>query len=273
MMKKLLAILLVASAFPLAAQWLNYRDARTPRTSDGKPNLAAPVPLLNGKPDLSGVWQAERTPESEYARVLGKDAGKLQVDLNDITKEAANVFWGLKPEDQPLRPEAVAITKQRRGVDGPASRCLPASLPASIFVFTFKIIQTPQEIVVLHEDGDPPRQIYLDGRSRPQDPQPSWMGYSVGQWEGDTLAVETTGLNDQAWIDTVGHPRSESMRIIERYRRRDFGHMELEVTIEDAKFYTRPFTLKTLLNLIPDTDVLEAVCTENEKDRVHTERR
>jgi hypothetical protein len=272
-MMKSVCILLLIPTLPLAAQWLNYPEARTARTKDGKPNLTAPAPRMNGKPDLSGVWQAERTPESEYARVLGKDIGKLQVDLNDATKEAASVFWGLKPEQQPLRPEAVAIIKQHMGINHPSSHCLPAGLPASIFIFAFKMIQTPEEIVVLLEDGDPPRQIHTDGRSLPQDPQPSWMGYSVGKWEGDTLAVETIGFNDQAWLDLAGHPRSESMRILERYRRRDFGHMDLEVTLEDSKYYTRPFTLNTQLNLIPDSDVLETVCTENEKDAIHMEKR
>jgi hypothetical protein len=270
---KLIAILLATSMLPLAAQWLNYPEARTPRTKDGKPNLAAPAPRMNGKPDLSGVWQAERTPESEYARVFGNDPAKLQIDLNDLTKHAVNVFWGLKPEQQPLRPEAVAILKQRANLASPSTHCLPTSIPASMFVYAFKIIQAPQEIVILLEDGDPPRQIHTDGRSLPQDPQPAWMGYSVGKWQGDTLAVETIGFNEASWLDVVGHPRSESMRIRERYHRRDFGHMDLEVTFEDPKYYTQPFTIKTGLNLIPDSDVLEFVCGENEKDGTHMEKR
>ena len=120
--------------------------------------------------------------------------------------------------------------------------------------------------------NDPPRQIYTDGRSLPKDPQPAWMGYSVGNWQGDTLVVETIGFNDASWLDAFGHPRSESMRIHERYRRRDFGHMDLELTLEDPKYYTRPYTFKTELNLIPDSDVLEFVCSENEKDRTHVEK-
>jgi hypothetical protein len=123
--------------------------------------------------------------------------------------------------------------------------------------------------VTLFEDGDPARQIHTDGRALPKDPQPSWMGYSVGKWEGDTLIVETIGFNEMGWLDIDGHPRSESTRIRETYHRRDFGHMDLEVTIEDPKYYTRPFTVRTTLNLIPDSDVLENVCAENEKDRAH----
>jgi hypothetical protein len=269
---KLIAILMATSALPVGAQWLNYPDADTPRTKDGKPNLTAPAPRMNRKPDLSGVWQAERTPESEFARLLGKDPAKVQIDLNDLTKHAMNVFWGLKPEEEPLRPEAVAIMKQRVHSDSVTSRCLPAGLPASIFILNFKMIQAPQEIVILLEDGDPPRQIHTDGRSLPQDPQPSWMGYSVGKWQGDTLAVETMGFNESSWVDAFGHPRGESMRIRERYRRRDFGHMDLEVTLEDPKYYTRPITIKTRLTLIPDSDVLEFVCDENEKDQTHVEK-
>lgn len=266
---KFTAILLVGVTLPLAGQWLNHPDSRTPRTKDGKPDLTAPAPQKNGKPDLSGVWQDERTPRSELASALGPAAADLQVDLTDLTKHAINVFWGLKPEEEPLRPEARAIMKQRAHVDSPASRCLPSGVPADTFVYPNKWIMTPEELVILSGSGDPPRQIYTDGRSLPKDPDPTWTGYSVAPWEGDTLAVDTTGFNAREWLDLMGHPRSESMYIRERYHRRDFGHMELEVTIDDSKYYTRPFSFHTVLNLVPDSDVLEYVCTENEKDLAH----
>jgi len=269
---KLIAVLLAASTVPLAAQWLNYPEAWTPHTSDGKPDLTAPAPRMNGKPDLSGVWQAQRTLE-DFAKVFGPDPTKIQVDLNDVTKYTDNLFWGIKPEEQPLRPEAAAIFAQRKSLIPPASTCLPAGIPASLFILTFKMIQAPREIVILHEDGDPARQIHTDGRPLPKDPQPSWMGYSVGKWEGDTLVVETIGFKEMSWLDLEGHPGSEALRIRETYRRRDFGHMDLEVTLEDPKFYTRPFTIKTNLNLIPDSDVLENICAENEKDRAHIKSR
>ena len=268
-MMKLFAILLASSTLPLTAQWLNYPEARTPRTKDGRPNPTAPAPRLNGKPDLSGVWQAEPTPLSEFTRILGNNFTNVQVDLNDFNKNALNVFWGLRREEEPLRPEAVAVMKQRANLGYPPSHCLPAGFPDALFVFDFKMIQTPREIVVLPGDGDPPRQIYTDGRSLPKDPQPSWMGYSVGNWLGETLAVETIDFNEAGWLDGFGHPRSESMRISERYRRRDFGHMDLELTFDDPKYYTRVFTIKTRLDLIPDSDVLEYVCGENERDRAH----
>ena len=265
---KLIAILLATTTLPLVAQWLNYPDPGTPRTKDGKPNLTAPAPRIKGKPDLTGVWLAERTPESEFTRVLGNNIAQVQVDLNDVTKHAVNVFWGLKPEEEPLRPAALAIMKQREGQDFVTSRCLPAGIPAGMLFYNFKIVQAPREIVIL-PGFDPPRQIYTDGRSLPKDPQPSWMGYSVGTWQGDTLTVDTVGFSEASWLDGFGHPRSESMHITERYHRRDFGHMDLEVTFEDPKYYTRPFSFKTGLNLIPDSDVLEFVCAENEKDRAH----
>jgi hypothetical protein len=251
------------------AQWLHYPDARTPRTKDGKPNLTAPAPHQNGKPDLSGLWQAEKTPVEEYERVLGKRFTNIQVDTHDVTKYVLNVFWGMKPEDEPLRPEGASILKRRQEspLEYPHTQCLPGSIPLALLVFTFKIIQTPQEIVMLSETADPPRQIYTDGRPLPKDPNPTWMGYSVGRWDRDTLVVDTVGFNDRAWLDGSGHPRSESMHITERYRRRDFGHMDLEITFNDPKYYTRPFSINTGLSLIPDSDLLEYVCNENEKDR------
>jgi hypothetical protein len=270
-MLRIAAIVLAAVSTPLFAQWLNYPDSRTPRTREGKPNLSAPAPRMNGKPDLSGVWQADRTPLSEFNRVLGADATEVQVDLGDVTKHVVNVFWDVKPEDVPLRPEGAAIMQRRAKTPTsyPPTNCLPTGLPGSLFVIAFKMIQTPREIVVLPGTGDPPRQIYTDGRNLPNDPQPSWMGYTVGRWEGDTLAADTIGFTEKSWLDLIGHPRSESMRITERYRRRDFGHMDLEMTFDDPKYYTRPFTLKVGLHLIPDSDVLEFVCNENEKDRPH----
>jgi hypothetical protein len=271
---KLIAIWVVATSLPLTAQWLNKPDPRTPHTKEGKADLTAPPPHLNGTPDLSGVWQADRSPVSEFTRVLGSDIEKVQVDLNDVSKHFLNVFWGLKPEEEPLRPEGASILKQRAHApaDRPMTRCLPVGVPAVMFAYAFKLVQTPQEIMLLSETADPPRQIYTDGRSLPKDPQPSWMGYSIGRWEGDTLVVDTAGFTARSWLDSSGHPRSEAMHVTERYRRRDFGHIDLEVTFEDPKYYTKPFELKTGLTLIPDSDVLEFVCQENEKDLVHLAR-
>jgi len=269
-----LGVLVVGAVVCVEAQWLNHRDPKIPRTADGKPNLTAPAPRLNGKPDLSGVWQAERTSAEEFARVLGPGWPQLQVDFGDVTKNVVSVFWGLKPEEEPMRPEAVAIRRQRQqsGEGFQGASCLPPSLPVNVFLFSFKMIQAPGEIVVIPGSGDPPRQIYTDGRGLPKDPEPSWTGHSVGAWQDDTLVVQTIGVNTRAWLDGAAHLRSEDMRITERYRRRDFGHMDLEMTFDDPKYYTQPFGIKTTLTLMPDGDVLDYVCAENEKELVHYKR-
>jgi len=162
----------------------------------------------------------------------------------------------------------------RRAPDNPTARCLPQGLPRDdIYNYTpFKIIQTPGLIAVMYEVDSTHRQIYTDGRKLPVDPQPAWMGYSVGKWEGDVLVVDTAGFNDRSWLDSVGHAHSEDMRIQERFHRRDFGHLDLSVTIDDPKMYTRPFTVKVTEVLLPDSDILETICNENEKDRVHLEK-
>ena len=265
-----LGLLLAGAVTCVEAQWLSHHDSRIPRTADGRPNLAAPAPRLDGKPDLSGVWQAERTSADEFARGMGPTFTQLQVDFTDVTKYVLNVFWGMKPEERPLRPEAAAILRQRQasGEQFPGASCLPASVPATMSILAFKMVQAPGQIVVVLENGDPVRQIHTDGRNPPKDPNPSWMGYSVGTWQDDTLVVETIGITTRAWLDGFGHPRSEAMRITERYRRRDFGHMDLEISIDDPVYYTRPFGYRTTLTLLPDTDVLEYVCTENQKFRV-----
>ena len=269
-------ILIVGAMACAHAQWLNHPDSRAPRTKDGKPNLTAPAPRMNGKPDLSGVWEVDPTPMSELKRALPPDFFELQVDVPALSKYAVNLLWDIKPEDDPSRPEASALVKQRGEAafkDLPPSRCLPGSVPYSLLILPFKILQAPQQMVMLFEHYDPYRQIYTDGRALPKDPDPSWMGYAAGKWQSDTLVVESAGFNDRTWLDVGGHPRSESMRMTERFHRRDFGHMDIDVTINDPKYYTRAFTVKLGFHLIPDSDVLEAVCAENEKDRSHLDAR
>jgi len=268
---KWIALVLLGSVLPVAAQWVDGFGAHVPRTEDGRPDLTAPAPRVNGRPDLSGFWAAERTSDSEFRSVLGPSFATLQVDYDTITKHMIDIFWGIKPADEPLRPEAVAILKQRRNIDFTTSRCLPGGLPAALFIQSFKIVQAPDEIVMITEDGGPTRQIHMDGRDFPKDPLPAWMGYSIGKWDRDTLAVDTTGFNENSWLDAFGHPRSETMHIRERYRRIDVGHMDLEITIDDPKYYTRPHTIQTRLNLQPG-EIFEYVCAENEKDRGHTGR-
>lgn len=267
---KTFILLLTLVSFPVAAQWLNYPDPRTPRNEDGSPDLSAPAPTLGDTPDLSGVWQMKRAPLDAWERILGEGAGNIQTDLADISIYAANVFGAVPPFQAPMTPAGVEVFRPR--LEDPhtvQSLCLPSSVPLSLFTLAFKIVQAPQELIVLTEYSDPARQIYTDGRELPKDPTPAWIGYSVGSWDDDTLVVETTGFTSRAWLDLMGHPRSESMHITERYHRRDFGHMDVEITFNDPVNYTEPFTLATTATLIPDSDILEFVCNENERDREH----
>lgn len=273
------AVAFVGVLFCANGQWLGYPTPGTPRTPDGKPNLSAKTPRAsNGKPDLSGVWQTEFAPPGENERLFGALV-KFVVPGDDpgtFSKYFINILADFKPEESPLRPEAAEIFRknaERRGTDNPATRCLPQGLPrADLFNYApFKIIQTPGIIAVLYEVDNTHRQIYTDGRKLPVDPRPAWLGYSVGRWDGDTLVVDAAGFTDKSWLDLFGHPHSEDLRIQERFHRRDFGHMDLSVTIEDPKMYTKPFTIKVTEVLLPDSDILESVCNENEKDRVHLE--
>jgi len=256
------------------AQWLNYRDAGAPRLPNGKPNLAAPAPRTrDGKPDLSGIWQAESAPRELLLQYVPGD-GVNGVGESDPSQFFFNVLVDFKPQEAPLRPEAAALWRQRAEAEakkGPQSLCLPtAPLPvADVMPSPTKIIQTPKQMVFLYEADTAFRQIYLDGRKLPEDPQPSWLGYSVGRWEGDSLVVDAIGITDRSPLDIMGHPHSEAMRITERFRRRDFGHMDVQITLDDPKTCTRPVTYKFTDKLLPDTDLIESFCTENEKDTVH----
>jgi len=230
-----------------AAQWLDYPTAGIPRLPNGKANMAGPTPRkANGQPDLSGIWQV---PGLKY-----------------LINIAADV------KDVPFQPWAEAVYKERVanfGKDDPNNRCLPSIIPEKIAVTSpWKIVETPGVAIVLYESRTIFRQIFTDGRPFPKDMNPAWQGYSVGTWDGDTFVVETKGFNDKGWLDSAGHPQTESLRLTERLRRRDFGHMDFEMTIDDPKVFTKPFTVKTERLLAPDTDLLEDVC-ENERDGRH----
>lgn len=265
----IVAILMIVATAPLSAQWLDHPDSKLPRTADGRPDLSAPAPTLNGVPDLSGIWESERTPNSEYEKVLGDGVHDVEIDLYEVNKYLINVFWPLMPPPAgPFTPAGRAAMEER-SKQPRKSLCLPAGLPQVLFVGWFKLVQTPDLLVSLGETGDPPRQIFLDGRALEEDPNPSWEGYSVGHWEDGTLVVETNGMNTRASLDAFGHPFSESLLVTERYTRRDFGHMDLEILFNDPEYYTEPFSIQTELTLQPDTNVLEFVCNENERDLGH----
>jgi len=228
-----------------SAQWLNFTTPGIPRLPDGKPNLSAPTPLTpDGKPDLSGVWNG---------------AGPMY---------RFNIAQDLQADD--VRPWAEALFLQRvreSRKDSPLAKCMPVSIPYHQFFNMTRIVQTPTLLVIMHEaPNSPHRTVFTDGRDLPMDPNPTYMGYSIGRWEGDTMVVTTAGFNDKGWLDSAGHPQTESLRITERIRRRDVGHMEYEITIDDPKVFTRAFSVKTERLLAADTDLLEDVC-DNERDR------
>jgi len=242
------ALVLLAACVPLAAQWIHYPTPGIPRTPDGKPNLSAPAPkTADGKPDLNGIWVAA---DIKY--------------LNDL--DAAGV-------DIPMQPWARALYNQRKealGKGRPSERCLTRGVvDFDTIAMNIKFVQTPTEIAVLYEEYNHFRQIMMDGRPLPKPTQPAYLGYSVGRWEGDTLVVDTTGFNDLDWLDNNGHPQTESMHVTERFHRRDFGHMDLKITIDDQKAYTKPWTVTVAgFNLLPDEELIENIC-ENEKDYTH----
>jgi len=256
------------------AQWVNYPTPGIPRTADGKPNLTAAAPRTpDGKPDLSGLWQIEPSPWAELKLLVGNlnDVFAPGDDLRDFSKYAINILADFKPEEAPIRPEALALLRERQSGKGTQmSPCLPGAITfTNLIPATIKWIQTPGLIVILQEAGFNFRQVYLDGRKPPRDAQPLWLGYSTGKWEGDTLVIDTTGLNDKTVLDAFGHPHSDALHLRERVRRRDFGHLDIQLTIEDPKMYTRPFDIKYTELLQADSDILEYVCEENERDSQH----
>jgi Carboxypeptidase regulatory-like domain len=200
---------------------------------------SGPTPRMpDGKPDLSGMWLAS----------FPKDPGN--------------------PE--PL-PWAAALIKQRQATqnkDIPSSRCLPLGVVMSTFLFPYKFVQTPRLLVMLYE-GEFPRQVYLDGRAHPKDPNPSWLGHSIGHWEGDTLVVDTVGFNGKAWVGFGGLPATEMLHVVERYRRPDLGHLEYEITVDDPGAYVKPWTMKKASELSRDDNLMEYICNENERDLSH----
>jgi hypothetical protein len=232
----------------VSAQWIRHPTPGIPRTADGKPNLTAPAPKTpDGKPDLSGLWL-----------VQGLYIGDIAKDI----KEGA-----------PFTPWAAELYKHRRDTlskEDPTGWCVVGGVPRSTAVpYPFKILNTTGMVVILYEAVHSYRQIFTDGRDLPKDPNPQWFGYSVGKWDGDTFVVSSAGFNDNAWLDNYGHPGTESLRVTERFRRKDFGHMDVQVTIDDPKAYTKPWDVTLPLVYQPDTEMIEYMCTENERDLRH----
>jgi hypothetical protein len=237
---------LMMGSLPALAQWEGYPTPGIPRLPDGKPNLSAPLPRTpDGKPDLSGIWQS--------------------------TRGAFNIAVGLKPgESVPFNAAGKKIFDERRdnnSKDDPSARCQPTGIPVRNQLNTpMKIIQIPGVTVFLYESRTTYRQILTDGRPLPKVDWPAWAGFSIGKWEGDTFVVETAGFNGRAWLDQAGHPSTSALRLTERFTRRDFGHMDMEITIDDPNVYSRPWTIYGQFVLKADTELLEFICEENERD-------
>ena len=253
-MTRHLALILTAFGTTVTAQWLNYPAPGIPRLPDGKPNLSAPTPRsADGKPDLYGLWLSDNVifsrPESAPAAV-------------------DQPLFEIKPEDVILTRAGEAMQRQRMENYFPGAQCLPDPLPRRYGAHPFKILTLRGMVVILYEQQTTYRQIFMDGRPLPKDPNPTWSGYSIGKWDGDTLEVDTTGFNSDEWILPGRRPHSDALHIIERFRRRDFGHLEIQSTINDPQIYAKPWTLKADFHLTPDTELLEYVC-ENERDLKH----
>ena len=246
----------VALSATARTQWLTYPSAGIPRLPDGRPNLTAPAPrTADGRIDLSGIWEVvgDRVMETD-----GRVRSKYVYDI------AADV-----PGGAPFLPWAKAVHDQRQkalGVGAPSERCLPHGIPDAMLTRTlpFKIFQMPGVTLILYEEFNNWRQVFTDGRPLPKDPQPTWLGYSVGSWDGETFVVQTAGFNDKSWLDAGGTPHTDALRTTERLRRTDFGHMEIAFTFDDPKAFTRPWSATVRFNLLADTELLEHHC-DNEK--------
>ena len=246
-MRRLTISLVLFGSMPLCAQWVNYPTPGIPRSKDGKPSLSAPAPRgRDGGPDLSGMWTVT---SDKYLDNLGADGVEIPM-----------VPWAAK---------LYAERRQNNGKDRPSGRCLPHSVTDFDALFQpRKLIQTPGLVILLFESYHSFRQIFTDGRALPAQRDPAWFGYSVGKWEGDRLVVETTGLDEETWLDDGGHPHSDALHITERFHRRDFGHLDVQITIDDPKAYTKPWTVTIPWEYLPDTELLDWVC-QNNKDPEH----
>ena len=268
-MKPLHLSVSIAVAFslsPVAAQWLDYPTAGVPRTPDGKPNLSAPAPrTADGKPDFSGLWEMD-------PRDLGGEPGNT-IGLGDelVSREMINIGARLAG-GLPYQPWAAQLVKTRsaENTHDPLSNGLPVG-PVRLHTYAAlrKMIQVPGLLVILNEIGASYRQIFTDGRPLPADPNPAWNGYSTGKWDGDALVVQTNGLRDGLWLDFRGSPLTEVAKITERFRRVNFGRLEIEITVDDPKAYTRPWTVTLNQEIVLNTDLLDKIMNENEKDLRH----
>jgi hypothetical protein len=251
----------VLAAAPATAQWVGYPTAGVPRKPDGKVDMTAPAPrLANGKPDFSGIWISDRTEEGEETP---SDANSLPSGRY-MQNMGADMPGGL-----PYQPWLVPIVKERTenlAIDDPHIRCLPDFfLRAYGLPHMLKFVHTPDLLVVLNEMNAGYRQVFTDARPLPEDPTPGWQGYSSARWDGDTLVVDTIGVRDDTWIDWNGSVVTEAAKIQERIRRPDFGHLVIDVTVDDPKAYTRPWSVTLRQRIVVDAELIDEICLENEQ--------
>jgi len=260
-------LVLTGAASPAIAQWLRYPTEGIPRTADGKPNLTAPAPRLpDGKPDLSGLWHASQTPPCLDSRGVERPCGSA-VGGSPLGGNLGRKLPGGKLPYQSWADKLRDDRLKVMSIDDPHVRCLPDNPPRHwTLPHMTKAVHTPKLLVLMYEVNAMYRQIFLDGRPFPADMNPTWTGYSVGHWEGDALVVETRGFRDDLWIDTDGSPMSDAAKMTERFRRPNFGTMEIELTIDDPKTYTKPFTVTLSESLEADTELVDEFCLEGEKD-------
>jgi hypothetical protein len=277
------SIVLVAALSPsLSAQWPRRQEAGVPRTSDGKANLTAPAPKApDGHPDLSGVWENLGWREGAAAggsiSGTGGAPGTRSADSRRPPVPSIAMFFDIGtavPGGLPFQPWARDLKNTRtadNAKDNPDAHCLPlGNMQLHLHPEPRKIIQTPKEIVILYEGNGGVREIFTDGRALPTgDAQPWWFGYSSGKWAGDTLVVETSGFRDGGWLDVNGSPLTDKGKMTERFCRTNYGTLEIELTVDDPKAYTRPWTVKVPQRLMPDDDLIEFVCQENERSSAH----
>ncbi len=268
-------ILLAAGPIGLLAQWPDYPTPGAPKTADGKLNLTGPAPrTADGKPDLSGIWQYMRPPGEPAPAPPPPPTSK---DENIIPLAVRrSQFWNLGAsfkDGLPFTPWAAELHRRRveqNSKDNPDAHCLPLGvMQLHTHGQPRKIVQNPKLIVIMYEANSGLRQIFLDGRPMPNDPEPWWYGYSIGHWDGDTLVVESAHFRDNGWLDVEGSPLTDSGKITERFSRPDYGHLQIQVTIDDPKAYTKPWTVTVHQRLLPDTDLIEFVCQENDKAGPH----
>jgi hypothetical protein len=250
----------------LAAQWIHYPTAGVPRKADGKPDMPAAAPrMADGKPDFSGIWTSDETDPRRPG---------VPPNPNDATTSRRMVNLGVDlPGGLPYQPWLVPIVKERTAnmaKDDPHIRCLPDNfLRAYGMPHLLKFVHTPNLLVVLNEMNAGYRQVFTDARPLPEDPNPSWQGYSSAKWSGDTLVVDTIGLRDDTWIDWNGSVVTEAAKVREQIRRKDFGHLEIQVTVDDPKAYTKPWTVVIKERLTVDTELIDEICLENEQSLKH----